>query len=811
MSNSQNRLSDMPGDSTTSSYAQHSRENIRTGKQDKNSRNSSSNAPKAGLLPPRRSSVIGAVGKMKAFGSHRRVSVHGAPNTHGARYSRMTGNVRTSRSSMAGRTRGTGDGNQKDVQVIDDNGIDVTPKPLLPAKSNVQNVQHSGRHSRVSETNYNSERHSSSSYNLHSHPQGMSQRADIPSYSETADLHHEDAFDDQNEDAILPTKKAKEEDVFMLKEAEDVKIDPEEDCEVELTETSTMWMLDVPSLCVSSENATEFKSIEEANERYKKVIKERATSDMFSQAEAQTLIAIHKDREVQCHTSASTSTSVQSTPWDIHDMKKMVSTAVGPEKENSTSVDGDEVEGDNEDGEISKQLMQDLSIKSKGKKTIAQLQGLGEALQIMERAVVQNIYHDKLLIYRDVQPKNSTSMKSSDSDYDSEPSSPQEGISGTKRGINSDVTLEPLWKFKCKATEGRNTSCMAFNTVQSDLLAVGYGQFEFQKQGKGIVAFWSIKNPDYPQWHFETSSGICCLDFSRQHANLLAVGMYDGTVAIYDVRSKSSKPVLESGFSSGKHADPVWKVQWVTKDREEVLASISTDGRVSQWSITKGLECQDLMKLKRVMQRNTNGKTDQAFISRRSSGMSLDFSPTDHTIYIAATEDGSIHKCSYSYAEQYLETYSGHIGPVYNVQWSPFASNLFITCSADWTVRIWSEDNSSDLLSLQSGTEQVNDVQWCKSNSTVFGSVTDGGRLEIWDLATSTLKPVIIHTEDDTINNNNVNYSCLLFSEEAPIVVCGDSQGAVTVLKIKGVKQDMSDKQRADKLLDVLHGTISNQ
>lgn len=61
-----------------------------------------------------------------------------------------------------------------------------------------------------------------------------------------------------------------------------------------------------------------------------------------------------------------------------------------------------------------------------------------------------------------------------------------------------------------------------------------------------------------------------------------------------------------------------------------------------------------------------------------------------HTrVSCAGTEDGHIHKCSTSYSEQYLESYSGHIGPVYALQWSPFAPNLFLSCSGDWTIRMW--------------------------------------------------------------------------------------------------------------------------
>lgn len=40
---------------------------------------------------------------------------------------------------------------------------------------------------------------------------------------------------------------------------------------------------------------------------------------------------------------------------------------------------------------------------------------------------------------------------------------------------------------------------------------------------------------------------------------------------------------------------------------------------------------------------------------------------------------------------------------------------------------------------------QVLDAAWCPNNSTVFGAVTADGRLELWDFAVSTLRPVVQH------------------------------------------------------------------
>lgn len=70
----------------------------------------------------------------------------------------------------------------------------------------------------------------------------------------------------------------------------------------------------------------------------------------------------------------------------------------------------------------------------------------------------------------------------------------------------------------------------------------------------------------------------------------LAVGFYDGAVAIYDVRgAATAEPLYAAVHGAGKHTEPVWKLKWVDRgqDRGEQLVSISTDGRVTQWALKK--------------------------------------------------------------------------------------------------------------------------------------------------------------------------------------------------------------------------------
>ena len=92
-----------------------------------------------------------------------------------------------------------------------------------------------------------------------------------------------------------------------------------------------------------------------------------------------------------------------------------------------------------------------------------------------------------------------------------------------------------------------------------------------------------------------------------------------------------------------------------------------------------------------------------SFISRQSGGLCFDFHSKESNTYIVGTEDGFIHRCSSSYNEQYLESYSGHSGPVYKVKWSPYLSNIFLSCSADWTIRLWNQDDDTDIFKFQNG------------------------------------------------------------------------------------------------------------
>jgi WD40 repeat protein len=172
--------------------------------------------------------------------------------------------------------------------------------------------------------------------------------------------------------------------------------------------------------------------------------------------------------------------------------------------------------------------------------------------------------------------------------------------------------------------EERTVSCLDWNPINNDLLAATYGEFElaprFKKESlnnsnlEGALAFWTLKSPEFPERVIKTSSRAISCKFSPRNPNLIGVGLYDGVIAIYDIRKKGNQPIADSKELDLKHLDVVWDVNWIQKgnttDKGEGLVSISSDGKIIEWSIKKGLESQELKLLNRVT--NPQIKNDKA-------------------------------------------------------------------------------------------------------------------------------------------------------------------------------------------------------
>ncbi|KAL9845666.1 dynein axonemal intermediate chain 4 [Geothlypis trichas] len=671
--------------------------------------------------------------------------------------SRAPGSRRASTASSASLGKapqsGTRGGTQGAPQVFDEEGKNVTPQPLFQPDPNA---------ARQEKTH------------------GSSTATTKPGLDET----------EAQQDPALILSEQDEDEEAALTEAE-----LEQRVEVELVETSTLWMLHLPTALVSTE-AEEAPRVLERNKIYTEICEAKIGSEYFEEKIVQTFCGAAKTKEVQCDTITVAHKGVTVTPWDLDNPLDVSEPAETQEAESPAGKSSKSPKAGEQDqpGAVpsatesagparspEEQEPQSGAILSSAK--------LQQDLVVMERILMENIFQPKLAVYRQIpvliEPAVSSDTEADEDEEDEEDEEQQEEQEEAAEGPaeGAGPRLELLWSYRCDLTRGHSVSSMAWNKENPDLLAVGYREFVPRGRKKGLACCWSLKNPMWPERVFRCDHGVTAVDFSLARPHLLAVGTAGGRVAVYDVRSRQDTALLDSSASLNKHKGPVWQLKWVEQeggDREERLMCISGDGRMTQWFIQQRLDCSDVMQIKRTESEKKKlpgerERKSEGPISQQAAGMCFDFHPKDTDIFLAGTEEGHIYCCSCSGKEQILGTYRGHKGPVYKVAWNPSSTDMFLSCSADWSILLWHRDSHTPLLTFTSVTAFVHDIKWAPQSPLIFAAVNEE-RVEIWDLSVSIFDPVLC-----CAGSPEGTLSSLLFARNAECLLLGDSCGQVGV------------------------------
>ncbi|XP_029006101.1 dynein, axonemal, intermediate chain 1, paralog 2 isoform X2 [Betta splendens] len=409
----------------------------------------------------------------------------------------------------------------------------------------------------------------------------------------------------------------------------------------------------------------------------------------FSERASQTLNNPLRERSCQTEPPPRNNFSATANQWEIYDayVHELQKQEKNKEKQKSALSKKDE--------------------KSKKKMMLMETQGdditkVGKAAKIFERMVNQNTLDD---IAQDFKYFEDASDEFRD----------QEG------------TLLTLWKFQYDKAKRMTVTALCWNMKHQDLFAVGMGSYDFSKQGCGMLVFYSLKNSAFPEYLYPTSSGVLCLDIHEQHSYLVAAGFYDGCVAVYNLKEEGLEPVYKSTAKTGKHTDPVWQVRWQNDDMDNNhnFYSVSSDGRIVSWTLVKNeLVFTDIITL--ILNGTVSEGPDGVQQPSIACGTSFDFHKQIDYLFLVGTEEGKIHKCSKNYSSQFLETYNAHSMAVDAVKWNHFHPQVFISCSSDWTVKIWDHTINSPMFIFDLNAV-VGDVSWSPYSSTVFAAVTRDG------------------------------------------------------------------------------------
>ncbi|KAI9227445.1 MAG: WD40-repeat-containing domain protein [Piptocephalis tieghemiana] len=267
----------------------------------------------------------------------------------------------------------------------------------------------------------------------------------------------------------------------------------------------------------------------------------------------------------------------------------------------------------------------------------------------------------------------------------------------------------------------------------------------------GLVLVWNTHLRERPEFTFHSPSDVLTAQFSPFHPNLIIGGTYAGQILLWDTRARAL-PVLKTPLSSVGHTHPIYAMDVVGTQNAHNLISASTDGLVCSWQLDMLAQPQETLELLH----QSHPRTDEVAV------MSMGFPDNETTTFWVGTEEGCIYQANrYDRAGNKAgihphEVYRGHHGSITGLHFHPLVgpidfSDLYLTSSVDWTVKLWrsssvsksSGGNASSSTASGVADDSVYDVAWSPTHPALFASVDGTGRLDLWNLNQDTEAPIV--------------------------------------------------------------------
>lgn len=194
-------------------------------------------------------------------------------------------------------------------------------------------------------------------------------------------------------------------------------------------------------------------------------------------------------------------------------------------------------------------------------------------------------------------------------------------------------------------------------------------------------------------------------------------------------------PVLE--YRSLPHNGCVNRLRVMPQQQEKSIAATWAEtGKVHIWDLTAPMASLEVpgtpshTQQKPLFTINNHG---------REEGYAMDWSSLEAGRLLTGDNNGRIYHSIISPTGVNTENvaFREHKSSVEDLQWSPTERNVFASCSADQTVKIWDTRNKKrSAVGIHASNSDVNVITWNKKASYLLASGHDDGVFSVWDLRT---------------------------------------------------------------------------
>ncbi|KAJ3120892.1 hypothetical protein HK098_004183, partial [Nowakowskiella sp. JEL0407] len=402
--------------------------------------------------------------------------------------------------------------------------------------------------------------------------------------------------------------------------------------------------------------------------------------------------------------------------------------------------------------------------------------------------------------------------------------------------ITPQSSLNLISTLSSPLTKTRSIMDLNWNPKYPELLLVAYSKPAFGIPGSdGLVIIWNLFLEKRPEAVLECQSQVTSATFSKFHPHIIIAGTSSGQIIQWDIRTKSSftggptthtstastttnptppssattttptqtsltttitnhikpiYPTLKSPLSANTHTDPVYSLNLVGTANAWNLVTASNDGLVCEWGRDFGGLPEHIL--------NLNSETMEI------STTCLIFPKNESTVFWIGTEEGSIYQGSRHVGPgskagiHQNDIYKGHSGMITNIDFHPRIPDLFLSCSVDWSVKLWrakpkqstQPTTTTPLTSFEESDDYVYDVKWAPQNPCVFGSVDGSGRFCVWDLSNDFEVPII-----SEVIGTGKPLNKLQWDKEGRKVLCGGLDGVVYVYDVGELAKSQDENE----------------